>query len=73
MIITCPSCDSYFPINVEIAQSLSTTHMICPACEKPFDPSGTDDDPLDLRIESIKDELVINKSLQNTTRWFEDC
>lgn len=73
MITACPHCDSFVPMNVDLANQSKNLDLNCPCCEqsfKPFDPLLFD---VELEIEAIKEKMVIEKSLQNTTRWFEDC
>jgi len=48
-------------------------HVVCPCCENPFKNFMNIQEEAELGIERIKDELVIEKSLQNIGRWFEDC
>jgi hypothetical protein len=73
MITACPHCDSFVPMNVDLAVHSANLSLNCPCCEQAFKPF----DPLlfeaEMQVEAIKDNLVIEKSLQNTTRWFEDC
>lgn len=70
MITTCPHCDSLVPMNVELAVKSQEKELNCPCCNMAFDPFTGH---ADLIVEDLKDRLVIEKSLQNIGRWFEDC
>ena len=73
MICTCPNCDYFFPLNLEVVLTKTLEHVVCPCCENPFKNFMNIQEEAELGIERIKDELVIEKSLQNIGRWFEDC
>ncbi|MDZ4668571.1 MAG: hypothetical protein SGJ00_11915 [bacterium] len=73
MLTACPHCDSMVPMNVDLATKSALASLVCACCDKSFDPFGDEIGHIELSIEAIKDELVINKSLQNKGRFFDDC
>lgn len=73
MLTACPNCDSFVPMNVEVAVHASTNDLICPCCERPFNPFDLAQFNAELGVEELKDNMIIERSLQNTGRWFEDC
>ena len=61
------------PMNVELALHSATQALLCPCCNELMEPFNKQNFEAELRVEEMKDALVIDQSLQNVGRWFEDC
>jgi hypothetical protein len=73
MTTECPLCDSIVPINTELLLKLKVNGIKCPSCKEYFSPNNSELEKAELKIEELKDELIINNSLKNIHRLFDDC
>jgi hypothetical protein len=62
------------PMNVEIALNIKSATILCPCCNTGFNPFEQSVELMDDEIiEELKDHLVIEKSLENNHRLYDDC
>ncbi|MFY8020951.1 MAG: hypothetical protein ACOVP1_07130 [Bacteroidia bacterium] len=74
MIICCPTCTTSLSIDPEQAIELLGKEINCPDCGNQFQINETKESlSFDMKLEEMKDELVIQNSLKNLARHFDDC
>ena len=74
MIVGCPSCMSSVSIDLELALELLGQELTCPDCGEIYSLSQIKESlNFELTLESLKDEMVIQNSLKNQARFFDDC
>ncbi len=73
MITACPLCDAMIPMNIELAIKMNENGIVCPCCEESFCPFDSDIEKAEMKIEELKNDLVINNSLNNNHRLYDDC